>query len=338
MYKSKTNKNYKAAVIGCGKIGAEIKIYRKEVQPATHAEAYKAHPKIKFAGLADIDEKKLNIAAKYFPGVPLFNSAESLLKKIRPDIVSIATPDYSHSRLVQLAARFKTKAIICEKPISNSLKEAEKMIKVCRENKSLLFINHQRRFDPLIRKWRDKLKNGLIGDILQVSCYYYNGLLNNGTHCIDLLRFFLGEIDWVQGVTNLKTSNSKNDENIDALIGFKNNIRATLQSLSKNYGFFSFYFYGTKGRLAIKNLGYEIEYKKLIKNKYYKNFYQLSAPIKQEGKTRSFMKSTINHVVNCLEGLGQPISRGEDGLAALKILLALRKSAKNNGIPIKLRK
>jgi len=323
-------KKYKAAVIGCGKIGVEIGNYRKDVRPATHAEAYKTHPKIELVGLADIDEKRLKIAAKYFPGVPLFKSAESLFKKIKPDIVSITTPADSHSQLVQLAAKYKTKAIICEKPISNSLKEAEKMIKVCRNNKSLLFINHQRRLDPLIRKWRDKIKNGLIGDILQASCYYYNGLLNNGTHCIDLLRFFLGEIEWVQGVTNLKTSNSKNDENIDALIGFKNNIRATMQSLSKNYGFFSFYFYGTAGRLAIKNLGYEIEYRKLTKNKYYKNFYQLSTPIKQEGKTRSFLESTVNHVINCLEGQARPTSTGEDGLATLKILLALRKSAKNN--------
>jgi predicted dehydrogenase len=331
-------KRYKATVIGCGWIGAENKDYSKIIQPATHAGAYKSHPRIELAALVDINPKKLSIARKLFPGIPSFNSAREMFKKIKPDIVSIATPTNSHSRLVQLAARFKTKAIVCEKPISNSLKEAEKMIKVCQDNKSLLFINHQRRFDPLIRKWRDKVKTGLIGNILQASCYYYNGLLNNGTHSIDLLRFFLGEISWVQAITNLKTSVSKNDKNVDALIGFRNNVRATMQSLSKNYGFANFYFYGTRGRIAIKNLGYEIEYRKLIKNKYYKNRYQLSGPIKQMGETRSFMGPMANHVVNCLEKRERPISSGEDGLTALKIILALKKSAKNNCIPIKLRK
>lgn len=330
------NKKYKATVIGCGWIGAGKKDYSKVIQPATHAGAYKSHPKIELAGLVDINPKKLNIARKHFPGIPSFNSAKEMFKKIKPDIVSIATPTNSHSQLVQLAAQFKTKAIVCEKPISDSLKEAKKMIKACQNNKSLLFINHQRRFDPLIRKWRDKIKKGLIGDILQGTCYYYNGLFNNGTHIIDLLRFFWGEINWVRAVTNLETSSLKEDKNVDALIGLGNNARVTMQSLSKNYGFANFYFYGTKGRVALKNLGYEIEYRKLMKNKYYKNRYQLSKPIKQIDKMRSFMRPMANNVVNCLERKEQPISKGKDGLAALKILLALRKSAKNNGILIKL--
>lgn len=328
-------KKYKAAVIGCGRIGVEVQNYRKEVQPATHAGAYKAHPRIKLSGFADIDEKRLELAGRYFPGVPLFKSAESLLTKINPDIVSIATHPDSHLGLVKLAAEYKSKAIICEKPIAQTLKEAEEMIKICQDNKSLLFINHQRRFDPLIREWREKVKKGLIGDILQGACYYYNGLFNNGTHFIDLLRFFLGEVGWVQAITNLKTSTPKNDKNVDALIGFKNGARATMQSLSKNYGFINFYFYGTKGRVALKNLTYEIEYRKLIKNKYYKGFYQLSDMVKQEGKIRSFMRPMVDHVIDCLEKRDKPVSRGQDGLMALKVLLALKRSAENNGKLIK---
>lgn len=324
-------KKYKAVVIGCGKIGVEVKLYRKEIQPATHAGAYKNHPKVELAALVDINSERLKSASKYFPGIPLFNSAKKMFEKTNPDIVSIATPPNSHSQLVQLAAKFKPRAIVCEKPISNSLREAKKMIKAYKENKSLLFINHQRRFDPLIRKWRDKIKNGLVGDILQVSCYYYNGLFNNGTHLIDLLRFLLGEISWVKGIENIKTSVSREDKNIDALIGFRNNARAIIQSLPKNYGCFNFYFYGTKGRVAFKNLTYEIEYRKLVENKYYKGYYQFSEPIKKEGKIRSFMASTVNHVVACLEGRDRPVSGGEDGLAALKVLLALKKSAGNNG-------
>ncbi len=328
-------KKYKATVIGCGRIGAEVGNYSKEVQPGTHAGVYQNHPKIELAALVDINPDKLKVAEEYFPNVPLFKSAKEMLEKINPDIVSIATPPNSHSELVRLAAQFKTKAIVCEKPISESLKEAVEMIKICRQSKSLLFINHQRRFDPLIRKWRDKIKSGLIGNVLQGSCYYYNGLFNNGTHIIDLLRFFLGEVSWVKGIFNLKTSVFREDKNIDALIGFRNGTRVSIQSLSKNYGFFNFYFYGTKGLISLKNLTYEIEYKKLIKNKYCKGYYQLSKPIKKEGKARSFMSSMVKHVIACLERRDQLVSRGEDGLATLKILLSLRESAKNNGKLIK---
>jgi len=330
------NKKYKAAVIGCGRVGAEEWNYSKEVQPETHAACYKNNPNVELAGLADINYKKLENAGKYFPNVALFNSAEDMLKKIKPDIVSIAADSASHFSLVKLAAKYKTPAILCEKPIAQSIKQAEEMIKTCKKNKSLLFINHQRRFDPLLQQWQIKIRNGLIGKIVQVNCYYYNGLLNSGTHVVDLLRFFLGEVDWVKGFINKETSWKKDDDNIDALIKFKNGALATLQTLPKNYGLSDYHFYGEKGYFAIKNLGYEIEYKKSIENKYCKGFYQLSDNIEKEGKPRSLVNSVVNHVVFCLDGKTKQVSKGEDGLAALKVIFALRESAKKQGKTIKL--
>lgn len=331
------NKKYKAAVIGCGRIGAEEDLYNQKAQPATHAAVYREHPKIELAGLADVNPKKLKKAGRYFPGAPLFLSAEEMFRKIKPDIVSIATQPDSHPELVRLAAKYKTKAILCEKPIAHSLREAKEMIKSCRKNNSLLFINHQRHFDPLLKKWSNKIREGLIGDIFQANAYYYNGLFNNGTHIIDLLRLFLGEVNWVRGFTNEKTSWKKRDKNVDALVVFKNGARVFLQSLTKNYGFFDFYFYGLKGSFAIKKLGQEIEYRKLIENKYVKNYYQLSDFFIKKGRPRNFFKEAVSHIVACLDGKEKPISTGDDGLAALKILLALRKSAEDNGKLIKIK-
>ena len=186
-------KKYKAALIGCGKIGAEIGNYSKNVQPATHAAAHQGHPLVSLVALVDTDRKRLKVVQGYFPGIPVFDSASEMFKKIKPDIVSIATQADSHCQLVKLAAKARTKAIICEKPISTSLKEAKEMIKTCRRNKSLLFINHPRRFDPLLKKWQRKINQGILGNLLQGSCYYYNGLFNSGTHIIDFLRFLIGK-------------------------------------------------------------------------------------------------------------------------------------------------
>lgn len=327
----KQNKKYKAVVIGCGKIGIGAGIRSEEIKSITHAGVYQNHPRIILKGLIDINPKKLKIASQYFPKVPLFNSIEEMFKSIKPDIISVATQPDLHLKHVKIATYHKTKAIFCEKPITESLKEAREMIRICKKNKSLLFIGHQRRFDSLLRKWRDKLKKGLIGDVFQGNCYYYNGLFNGGTHNVDLLRFFLGEVNWVKAIVNEKTSWSKKDKNVDALIVFKNDTRIFFQSLTKNYGFIDFYFYGTKGRLAIKNFGLEVEHRRLIKNKYYKGFYQLSNERKIEGRPRSLMKGVIDHLVACLDNCDKPIGTGEDGLAALKIIFALKKSAENNG-------
>jgi len=324
------NKKYKAAVIGCGRIGAEIFLYNKKIRPATHAEAYQNNPKVELLGLVDTNPKKLQAAGRYFPKAILFNSAEEMFQKIKPDIVSVATSAESHFFLVKLAAKFKTPAIVCEKPISESIKDAREMIKICRENKSLLFINHQRRFSKSIRKWRENIKKGILGEIIQSNSYYYNGLLNGGTHTIDLLMFFLGKVDWVRAIKNDRTSWKKDDINIDAWLGFKNGTLVTIQSLPQNYTFSNFYFYGTKGRIAIKNLAYDLEYQKLVKNRDYKGYYRLALPRTYKEK-KTFMALMAEHVVNCLDGKEKPVSSGEDGLAALNTLFALKESAENNG-------
>lgn len=329
-------KKYTAAVIGCGRMGAEEWNYSKDVQPETHAACYSKNSKVDLAALVDTNPEKLKQAGKYFSGVRLFDSAEDMFLKIKPDIVSIATNSDSHASLVKLAAKYKTPAILCEKPIAESIKQAEEMIKICKQNNSLLFINHQRRFDPLLQQWQIKIKKGLIGKVAQVNCYYYNGLLNSGTHVIDLLRFFLGEVDWVKGFVNAQTSWKKNDDNIDALLKFKSGAMATLQTLPKNYGLSDFHFYGERGYFAIKDLGYEIEYRKVVENKYCKGFYQLSGDLERNGKPRSFISSVINHVIFCLDGHAKPVSSGEDGLMALKVIFALRESAKKQGKTIKL--
>ena len=321
---------YRAALIGCGKMGLEEKRYAKEIYPVTHAAAYDSHPRAKLCALADISQERLAVAKSYYPKLPLYTSAKELLRKEKPDIVSIATQPDTHAMLTALAAQYKTKAIVCEKPIAYSLLEGRAMIDACKKNGSLLFINHGRRFDPLIGAWAKKVRAGIIGDVMQGNGFYYNGLFNNATHTIDLLRFFLGEITAVQGWTNQKTTSLENDNNIDAFLHFKNGARVALQTLPKNYGFAPLYFYGTKGRVALKALGATIEYTKLVDNTTWKGYYQLSSHAQTMGKVRGFTKSMVTHVVHCLDKKEIPLSAGEDGLAALGVLLAIQESAKSN--------
>ncbi len=310
----KNKKTYKVVVIGCGKIGAGERLYPKNIRPATHAAAYWDHPRIELAGLCDTDSKKLEMAGSIFTGTALYSSVKKMLNDVRPDIVSVATHPDTHFRLVKLAAGFGARAIICEKPISDSLASAKAMVKICREKKCFLFIAHLRHFDPLISRWQMRVKKGLLGKALSANCIYYNGFLNNGTHVIDLLRWFLGEVDKVSGSYNLKTSNPKKDKNIDAVLYFKNKSKVILQSLSEKDGLTEWVFHGKNGDLGIKKLGIEIDYKNV-----------------RMGKPRSLMAPMISHVISCMDGQKKPISTGRDGLAVLKVLSAVKRSAENKG-------
>lgn len=325
------NTKYNAAVVGCGRIGAEEKHYNKKIQPGTHAGAYLMNKKIQLVALVDKDKDKLAAARKYFPETRLYTDIEDMLKKHKIDIISIATPTKCHYNDVLCAARYKCRAVVCEKPLSYKIAEARRMIVACKKNGSQLFVNHQRHFDPLLQKWSRKIKQGLLGEIYQGNAYYYNGLMNNGTHLVDLLIFFGGDPVSVVGRFNEKTSSTSEDMNVDGLIIFKNDTLVSLQSLGKNYGYADLTLLGEKGMFSIRDLGFRIEYRKKIRNRNFKGYFELSENAITEGKPRSWLSGTINHAVSFLEKRAEPVSTGRDALMVLRILVALRYSAEYNG-------
>lgn len=332
----KKKNKFKAVVIGCGNIGADESKYNKKVSPGTHAGAYNENDEIDLVAMMDVDQKSIVNAKKSFPSIKYYKDLHLMLKENNPDIVSIATPSKYHFQNVLEVAKYNVPIILCEKPIAYSIAEAKKMVSVCKKNSSQLFINHQRHFDPILNKWAKKVRAGLLGKLYQGNIYYYNGLFNNGTHAIDLMRMFLGDPIAIFAKENKATSNKKDDPNIDGLLFFKDDLKVSLQSLSENYGYFAIRMYGEKGMINITNLGFEVQYRKKIGNKNFKGFFELSSQIIKEGSPRSMFPYSAKHIVSFLRGKEKPISTGEDGLNVLKILETLKSSANFNGKEIKI--
>ena len=89
----------------------------------------------------------------------------------------------------------KPKATFCEKPVSDSLHEVEEIKKLCEESDILLAVNFTRRWDPKVIELRKKIINGHLGEIRSVVGYYNKGILNNGSHMIDMLLNLFGPLE-----------------------------------------------------------------------------------------------------------------------------------------------
>ena len=83
------------------------------------------------------------------------------------DVVYIATPHTSHAEL-SIQAMKQGRNVLCEKPMGINSGEVEKMITAARENKVFLMEALWSRFNPSIRKVKDLLDDGIIGDIAYV--------------------------------------------------------------------------------------------------------------------------------------------------------------------------
>lgn len=254
-------KKYKAAVIGIGRIGMLLESDPKRIKPATHVGLWLAHPRTELVAVCDNDPKKFEIIKSMKQDVKTYIDPELLLKEIKPDIVSISTWKDTHYEMMKLTLKYGVPAIVLEKPIAEKIEHAREIVEEARCKEVHLFVNHRRRFDPLLYEIREEMRKGIIGEIIQISSYYVYGLVTTGTHLIDTLRFFLGEIKWVAAFPNIKEHLAPADDPcVDAFIGLENGAKVSFQSLDiRNYDIFQIDFYGRKGKISFKNIGRDFE-------------------------------------------------------------------------------
>ena len=115
--------------------------------------------------LCDIDKKKLEKYAKKYKIAKTYTNTSELFKNENLDCVSICTLVSTHLKIVEEAANSGIKGIFLEKPISDSINDARKIIELCTKNNISLQIDHQRRFHPIYTKIKKILDEKKIGEI-----------------------------------------------------------------------------------------------------------------------------------------------------------------------------
>jgi predicted dehydrogenase len=326
----------KAAVIGCGRIGAEFDKDPKRKYIATHVGAYAAAKNIDLVGVVDPDEKKLDFVRKRWPKVRFFySSIEELLSKQKIDLVSVCTPAATHLDVVKsILKQSSVKGIFCEKPITTNVKDAMEMISLCKKRKVVLQIDHQRRFDALHQALKKDFSKGLFGKLQQANFYYTAGIWNTGTHMFDLLSMLFGQFEWVQAASSHITLPQKNDTNLDGMLKIKNGASVSFQACDvKKYLLFELNAYFEKAQIKLTHSGFELEVFKPKDSPLFSGYQELVA-VKSPYKfayPRKFMTEAIKELTQAVTKKKSSISAGEDGLRALQLIQASLLSAKNKG-------
>ncbi|MBI2467335.1 MAG: Gfo/Idh/MocA family oxidoreductase [Candidatus Rokubacteria bacterium] len=184
--------------------------------------AFQAHPRVEVAALASGQPGKARAVADRF-GIPHAFDAWADLAKAELDLVSITAPPWLHHPMT-LAALGAGRHVLCEKPMALSAAEALEMLETAERARVVHLIDHELRFNPNRRKVRALIADGFVGRprhvlITQVGpgrsdptrpwtwwsdASRGGGLLGAlGTHQIDLLRYWLGEIEAVSGAVEV---------------------------------------------------------------------------------------------------------------------------------------
>lgn len=327
-------------LIGAGRIGFKLERDKKRLKPATHFGMWSKNKKVNFLAIAE--RKKINSQFKNIipKSVNIYLDFVKMISIEKPEIVSIATWKDSHYSITSKCIDLGIKTIVLEKPLANNIYQATELHKKIMNNKVKILINHRRRFDEEIIKLKEQLKNNIIGDILQVSAYYVYGILTTGTHLIDTLRMLLkdiaGEVNYVIGFKNkFNNFSPPDDQNIDGVIIFRNNLKATIQSLNmKNYDNFDIYIYGTKGKILITDIGRSGFLFKVIKSPEHEGFEELnSKKISLFGPNpRNQFRCLAENAIDCANNSkAQSFCDSYESLVDMIVIESLIKSSKNSG-------
>ncbi len=334
------------ALIGCGRIGFKLESDPLRSRPCTHFGGASAAG-LCFTCAADPDSVNMELFRKISGLSPesCFSTAEELFSVRKPDAAVIAAPTPLHNELAVLSARSGVKALILEKPISHSLIEAEKLLSICRENDTQLIINHERRFDSRYRLVKKLIEQGRIGEIRSVHGRILTGgyrgpgsinegggpLLHDGTHLVDIIRFFTGEINSLQGAFyRYGTRNSGYEDRAAAWMSSDLCSDIFLEAGGGHRHFvFETEIFGTEGKIRIGN-GYENLWMSR-KSRLYTNFRDLEeVPFPSYKKNSAFIELYKELKKILKTGKESCVSTGTDGYRDLEVIHSIYYSASHN--------
>jgi len=132
---------------------------------------------------------------------PVYENAEALLEKERPDVVAICTREDPRYELTLSAIEAGVKGIVLEKPMARTVDQARAMVRRAEEKGVVLVVSHQMRFADEFVAARDAVERGQIGKPYYLRTSSYGQLMEQGTHMVDMVLWLAGdpEVEWVMG-------------------------------------------------------------------------------------------------------------------------------------------
>ncbi|MBL8806347.1 MAG: Gfo/Idh/MocA family oxidoreductase [Rhodospirillales bacterium] len=330
------------ALLGAGLIGRE------------HAQLLGRHPRLRISVVSDPSPEAEKYAATL--GVPWTADYRDALDKFAPAAAIVAVPNQLHVEVGIACLARKVTALI-EKPVTDNLADAERLLDAERKNATPILVGHQRRHSPDMQRAKALVGDGTIGRLVIANGMWFvrkhdsyfeqewrrqpggGPLWINLIHEIDCLRYVCGEIASVFATSTNRNRNFGVEDTAAITINFANGALGTFAMsdsvpspfvwdvASSQALYFPhqpgdcFFFGGTKGTLSVPSLDMWT----------YEN----------DGDWRSRLVKThmgmdrgacyvrqLDNLADVLESRASPLVSGLEGAKTVAAIVAIEKSAR----------
>jgi predicted dehydrogenase len=250
----------RVALVGCGLIG------QKRAQ---------ALAGVRLVACADVVPERAQALARTISGVEAEVDWKKVVSSNEIDVVVVSTP---HHLLAEITSECIAagKHVLVEKPAALCSSELEPVIRASEQTGVLVRVGFNHRYHRALRKAREIVDSGALGELLYVRGRYGHGgrvgyenewradpklsgggeLIDQGIHLIDLARWFLGDFSEVQGFAPTYYWNMPVEDNGFMLLKTERGQTAFLHASCTEWkNLFSFEIFGRRGKLEVAGLG-----------------------------------------------------------------------------------
>ncbi len=336
-------KPIKVGVVGCGYWGPNL------------VRNFRSLPDCDLKIMCDISEQRLVHLKSLYPEVEGETDYNHMLNGIGLDAVIIATAVKSHYSMAK-ASLLSGKHTFIEKPMASSSEECQELIDIARKNGLVLMTGHTFLYSPAVRKIKEIVKRGDIGEIRYICARRLNlGLFQKdinvawdlAPHDISIILHMMEDRPTVvncQGSAHI----TPGVEDVTTMwLGFPGERSAIVHSSwldprkiremtivgSKRMIVYDDVSPLEKIRIFDTRVEGPPHYDTFAEFHYAYHYGDVYIPyIRQEEP----LKNECQHFLDCIRQGTQPLTDGEDGLGLVRILEASTQSLRKGGAPISL--
>ena len=320
-------------LVGCGNIAGGFDTDRAPgLLPVTHAGAYAAHGGYRLAACIEPNsDTRLAFMQRW--EIPMgFSSFDELALsattyRLMFDVISVCSPTVSHHNDAMRALSLKPKLLFCEKPVCSTVAQTEELVAQCKAANVQLAVNHNRRWDPRVMQLKSELASGQWGKVRSASGVYNKGVLNNGSHMLDLMQDLLGPLRLVNVGTPVYDY-TDDDPSVPATLVSEFGVTVTLScGHAADYSLFELQLVTERGTVAMEDGGLSWRHRTAGPSLQFKGYQALLRSAVAEGRYLETMTTAVANIYAVLAGVQQLGSTGETALQAQRLCDAIKLSA-----------
>ncbi len=312
-----------------------------------HARRVVDSDRCELVSIADIVEQAAEEAAEELGADSWYKDYKAMLDAEDLDATIISTPNYLHAPM-SLDCLDAGLDVLVEKPMCNTMDEANEMVKRVEETGNKIYVGYNYRWKPSYQKIKELLDEEVVGKLLYANSVvkswrtkkYYQVdwktkwetqgggvLMNQATHHLDSLSWWMGEAKMVIGYYENLFHDMEVEDTATGIIKFKSGATLNIMASTGIKGSTAppFEFNGTKGALSFANGGLA------VRDKEDDEWERVEFSSEKVDTTMVQLDQFINSVIND----DPPAVSAEDGRKALELSLAIYESSRQKS-PVEL--